>query len=79
MFNTNNTYNLSDSVIAQIAKLVQLAVLTGTDIVDHMRMIKLVTNGTSLDLDKEYEEMINNHIQAMLNTIQQNGDSLEEE
>ena len=34
-----NQYNLSDEVITQIAKLVQLAILTGTDIVDNLRMV----------------------------------------
>jgi len=34
-------YNLSDNVIANIVQLIQLAMVTGTDISDHFRMIKL--------------------------------------
>ena len=32
---------LTDEVIAHIAKQLQLAILTGTDIVDNLRIIKL--------------------------------------
>jgi hypothetical protein len=34
-------YNLSDEFIAQIAKLLQMALLTGTSIGDNMRMVQL--------------------------------------
>ena len=32
---------LDDTVVSHIAKLLQVALLTGTDIIDHMRMIRL--------------------------------------
>jgi hypothetical protein len=35
------TYNLSDESISQIAKLLQLAIITGTDIVDNLRLMSL--------------------------------------
>ena len=35
------TFNLSDASIAQIAKLLQLAIITGTDIVDNLRLMRL--------------------------------------
>ena len=35
------TYNFSDELIAHLAKATQLAILTGTDIVDHFRMIQV--------------------------------------
>ena len=34
---------LSDEVIAHVARLLQMAILTGTDLVDHLRMIRLKT------------------------------------
>ena len=34
-------YKLSESAIAQIAQLVQLGILTGTDITDHLRTLRL--------------------------------------
>ena len=35
------TYTFSDELIAHLAKAAQLAILTGTDIVDHFRMIQV--------------------------------------
>ena len=32
---------ISDEVISHLAKIIQLGILSGTDIVDHMRMIRL--------------------------------------
>tara|TARA_R110000803_G_scaffold122307_1_gene190314 strand:+ start:1172 stop:1438 length:267 start_codon:yes stop_codon:yes gene_type:complete len=57
---------LNDSVIAHIAQLVQLAILTGTDIVDNMRMIVLTETDGNLELDPEYEAQIEDNIQRML-------------
>ena len=36
-----NSYKLSDDVIGQIAKLLQLAIITGTDVVDNIRTIRV--------------------------------------
>ena len=33
---------LCDTTIGQIAKTLQLAILTGTDLIDHFRMFRLV-------------------------------------
>tara|TARA_R110000868_G_scaffold156653_1_gene383618 strand:+ start:1379 stop:1654 length:276 start_codon:yes stop_codon:yes gene_type:complete len=57
---------LNDSVIAHIAQLVQLAMLTGTDIVDNMRMIVLTESDGNLELDDSYLERSNTNIQRML-------------
>lgn len=59
--------NLSDTVIAHIAQLVQIAILTGTDVVDNMRMIRLVANENELELDPEYETKYSDNIEKMLN------------
>jgi len=57
---------LSDSVIAHVAQLVQLAILTGTDVVDHMRMMVLVEDEGVLDLEAQYELQSEGNIQRML-------------
>ena len=44
---------LDDSVIGHVAKLVQIAILTGTDVVDHMRMVRLSDADGVLFLDPE--------------------------
>lgn len=62
-------YRLDDSVIAHIAKILQLAFVTQTDITDHMRQIVLESlsdkNGT-LVLTPEYKEKVERDIQKML-------------
>ena len=47
---------LNDEVIAHIAKQLQMAILTGTDIVDNLRMIRLQEEAGQLYLDEEYEK-----------------------
>ena len=58
-------YTLSDTTISYIAKLVQLAILTGTDVVDNLRTLRLVADGDSLGPTAEFKD-----------TVQQNLDDL---
>ena len=61
---------LNDEVIAHVAKLLQLAILTGTDIVDHMRLIRLVQGkDDELILDLEYSKNAEVNIQKMLDDV----------
>ena len=41
MSDEKQTYNLEDHTIAQIAKCLQVAILTGTDIADNLRQLQL--------------------------------------
>ena len=63
----NNNVKLNDSVIAHFVKLLQLGLLTGTDIVDHFRMVRMTLEEGELFLNKEYatnqEENINKMLQ----------------
>lgn len=74
-------FNLTDGAISHIAQLVQVAILTGTDIIDHMRMIELNLNeNNSLVLDSEYETRFNSVIKDMLSNVQrQNGEEQDSE
>lgn len=38
------TYGFSDDTISQIARLLQIAILSGTDIVDNLRTLQLVVD-----------------------------------
>tara|TARA_B100000424_G_C22712422_1_gene387657 strand:- start:358 stop:594 length:237 start_codon:yes stop_codon:yes gene_type:complete len=51
-------YRLDDEVVAEVARSLQRALLTGTDIVDHIRSIELnVARGTNMImLSPEYLE-----------------------
>tara|TARA_R110002060_G_scaffold12679_1_gene18044 strand:+ start:742 stop:969 length:228 start_codon:yes stop_codon:yes gene_type:complete len=39
---SNNSITLGDPAIAEIARLLQLAILSGTDVTDHLRTFQLV-------------------------------------
>ena len=64
---------LQDSSIGHIAKILQMAILTGTDIVDHLRMVRFeVDDDQTLKLNEEYEKVFNESIEKMmLNATQQ--------
>jgi len=61
------TYKLSDQTIGQIAKLVQIAMLTGTDIIDNLRdmEITLGEEGT-LVLSPDYSEKFSTNVEKMI-------------
>jgi hypothetical protein len=56
---------LSDNSISQLVRILQLAMLTGTDITDNMRLMRFVVEEGELDLDPEYVENFNNNLLAM--------------
>ena len=60
---------LHDTTIAHIAKILQVALLTGTDIIDHLRLIDLEEDGNFLVLNSDYSDNHNKSIEEMLNQI----------
>ena len=68
-----NEYRLSDEVIAQIAKLIQVAILTGTDVVDNFRMMRVTASSDDgeLSLTEGYKNMNDNQIEEMLEKASQ--------
>ena len=52
----NTNYKLDDSVIANIAKLIQIAILTGTDIVDNLRTLSLNIDPTGEKFKEFYPD-----------------------
>ncbi len=66
-------YTLSNEVVAHIAKLLQMAILSGTDVVDHIRMINLTASEEddgSLVMTEEYREASDGQVQKMLENIE---------
>jgi hypothetical protein len=50
---------LSDNVIARVVQILQEGLMTGTDITDHMRMIRLESDGSdNLQLTPEYVKQV---------------------
>ena len=61
---------LADSAISHLAKIIQVAILTGTDLIDHMRMLEMsIDDNKNIILDPEYEVRFENIINDMLNNI----------
>jgi len=62
----------NDDVIASVAKVLQVAILTGTDIVDNLRTIKLkeLEDGV-LGIHESYEKEFEVNINKMLEDINQ--------
>ena len=60
-------FSLSDEFIAQVAKLLQMAMLTGTSIGDNMRMLRVTPNeDAQLVLTEEYKKNFEDSITKML-------------
>jgi hypothetical protein len=65
------TYNLHDNVISEIAKLVQIGLLTGTDVVDNLRQLEVTVNEAGqLDLTDEYLEAATSRLDKMQSFIE---------
>jgi hypothetical protein len=71
-----NKYILSDEVIAAIARSLQLSMLTGTDIVDHLRLLEVEpsfdndpsdSSPQQLKLTAESTERTERNVQDLLN------------
>ena len=68
---------LTDEVIAHIAQILQMALITGTDIVDNLRMMTLEEKDGSLYLNEEYVNNNESNIQKMIDealTVQTEGE-----
>ena len=64
---------LHDESIAHLARIIQMAIITGTDIIDHLRMIELVEKEGFLFLEENYKKSQDSNLQEM---IQKASDSL---
>lgn len=67
----NDTVTLSDQAIVRVVDLLQLALLTGTDIIDNLRTLRLTVSGDKLTIDEK-----NN--QAFLDAVQRLSDRADE-
>ena len=63
---SQQSYNLSDEFIAQLAKLLQMALLTGTNLADNLRLVQVTANDGSIFLTDENRKNFEANIQKML-------------
>ena len=61
--------HMTDNAIAHIAKLLQMAILTGTDIMDHLRAATFVAHDGQLEIHPDYQESFNENIQGMVEAV----------
>ena len=67
------TYQLSDQIIAEVSRLLQVAILTGTDVVDNLRLLEVQEDSSQegiLVLTDSYTERSENNINKMLSEVQ---------
>lgn len=62
---------LHDNTIAQLVKLIQMALLTGTDVVDHFRMMQLQVEGDKVIVDPDYLKVFEDSIEKMMSNLPQ--------
>ena len=62
---------LDDSVVGHVAKILQMALITGTDIIDHMRMIRLSSKDSKLFLEEDYQQAFDVSLDNMLKNAQE--------
>ena len=62
---------LNDSAIAQIAKSLQVAMLTGTDIVDNLRQLEFICEDNTLHVDPDYALRFEENVEKMLSEVNQ--------
>ncbi len=74
------SYKLSDQTIGQIAKLLQIAIITGTDIVDNLRTIRLnVNDAEQLDPTQDYLENFEANLSRMIENLADQGSTTQSE
>jgi hypothetical protein len=67
---TTTAYSLSDDTISQIARLLQIAILSGTDIVDNLRTLQLVVDEKGqLSPDPAYLSNFDENLNRMIAAI----------
>jgi hypothetical protein len=64
-------YHFADELIGQLRDTLQLAILSGTDIIDHIRMIEVEpTEDGKLALTADYRELFEKQINSMMQEVE---------
>lgn len=70
-------FRLDDEVLAQVAKLIQLAMLTGTDVIDNLRMLRVSFAEDTIEdtqdvlvLSSEYRERADEMLEKLLQDVE---------
>ena len=64
---------LSDDTILHIVKLLQVAIISGTDITDHFRQLSFFTENEELTISPLSESILQNTVEEMLKKVPTEG------
>jgi hypothetical protein len=70
LYKLGGNMKFSDNLIANIARTLQIAILSGTDIVDHLRTFEVKDEKGILELTEDSKERIEKEIESMLGRLQ---------
>jgi len=74
----HESFRMGDDLIAVVRELIQLSLLTGTNIVDHMRAVRCeVIEGTVVPTT-EYIEAYNSQIEELARRAQEEAEAMQE-
>ena len=67
---------LDDKVIGHVAKVLQVAIITGTDVVDNLRSMELSLdeNSGKLTVDNDYLKSFDRNVNGMIEEIKAQND-----
>lgn len=68
---------LNDEAIGQIAKILQVAILTGTDVVDNLRQIEFTTSDDEICLTDDYKDQFENNLSKMIDSAKSESATLQ--
>lgn len=68
---------LNDEAIGQIAKILQVAILTGTDVVDNLRQIEFTTADDEICLTDDYKDQFENNLSKMIDSAKSESATLQ--
>ena len=61
---------LHDTAIAQIVRLIQLGILTGTDVSDQLRTLECVADDSYITPNPEYMQVFEQNLKSMTEAIE---------
>ena len=64
---------LSDQIIAEISRLLQVAIITGTDVVDNLRLIEIEENDGMLVLTEGYTDRAERNMETLIEQAEKLG------
>lgn len=73
MSNEKTLLTLSDTSILHIVKLLQVAIISGTDITDHFRQLTFTSDDKQITISELSESILENTIKEMLQKAPEEG------